>query len=60
MKTWEKIAELDRQYVEARKRLLLRECDSVEIIVNPIKRAKAALVMPKKNATKPSTEESSQ
>lgn len=51
MKTWEKVEQLDRQYVEARKQLLLKLCDDVEVIIKPNK-VKAALVQPKKNATK--------
>lgn len=54
MTIWEKVDLLDMQYRRAREQLLLKQCDSVEIIIQkePPK--------PKKNATKPSTKNNSQ
>ena len=53
MKTWEKIQQLDQQYVEARKQLLLGQAESVTLTVKP-------KAVEKKNATKSRTKESSQ
>lgn len=60
MKTWEKIAQLDQQYVEARKQIMLNRDVTVEVIVhNAQPKQTAALITPKKNATKSSTATSS-
>lgn len=49
MKTHEKIALLDSQYVEARKRIFLDRSVWAEVIVHTEPEVKAALVQPKKS-----------
>ena len=60
MKTYEKIMKLDADYVEARKKLMLGQAESVELTVHLKKSEPAALLKKPKNAVKSSTETNSQ